>query len=128
MRKLELLNHYLNGRFYEFIDKWLEANKNNLKIDKEKYLKIKLLWDFNLAEEKNADLNPGKYKEIFKSFNLNENQETLVLSLLTKIKDLDILCLLKETIMDFLSEDIWHSVNFHELKEKILLEKISIIL
>lgn len=125
MRKLELLNHYLNGRFYEYIDKWVKTNKNNMKVEKLKYLKLKLLWDFNLTEDKKFIFNFEKYKNIFEKIKLPESQYSSVLSLIANLEKLNILSLLNESIMEFLTEEIWQTASLSELKEKNLNEKIS---
>lgn len=125
MRKLELLNHYLNGRFYEYIDKWITEYKFKNKIDKEKYLKLYYIWNFSIIEEKTLTFGSEKFKEKLKNVEFEDSQKLVIFSLLQKLEQIFILNDLKAHIFEFLSEDIWHSVNFHEEKEKIVLDKIS---
>ncbi len=130
MRKIELLNHYLNGKFYEYIEKWIRDfksdNQKKAKIKKEKFLKMILIWDFDIHQEKNnTSMCLEKYKENIIKYISDEKQKNFLISLMMKIREKSILSHLKELIFEFLSEDVWYISNFSEEKEKLLFEKIG---
>lgn len=88
---------------------------------------MKLAWDYNINTHILTDENftLGKLKERVSKLNYDENQIVLLNLIFGKLQEINIIYLLKESIISFLMDELWLSTSLSNQKEILLFEKIS---
>ena len=103
--------------------------KNSGKLDTIKFLKMKLLWDYNIIMDKEPILNKFQdHLDFISKLKLHENNSTMLIEIVNKINKAKIPFLFKESLLEFLLDEIWSNYTLTELKESQLDNKISKII